>query len=43
MRDERRVDRSPFTWDDTLFFDPFDVFHVTGTTRPRRSGAGRST
>ncbi|KJY17706.1 MULTISPECIES: protein kinase/lanthionine synthetase C family protein [Streptomyces] len=27
MRNERRVHRSLFTWNDTLFFDPLDVFH----------------
>ncbi|MFE0582803.1 lanthionine synthetase LanC family protein [Streptomyces sp. NPDC058874] len=27
MRNERWVDRSLFTWSDTLFFDPLDVFH----------------
>ncbi|MFD6225293.1 hypothetical protein ACFWFZ_00135 [Streptomyces sp. NPDC060232] len=27
MHNERRVPRSPFTWSDTLFFDPLDVFH----------------
>ena len=31
MRDERWVNRFLFTWNDTLFYDPLDVYY-----RPRR-------
>ncbi|KOU10483.1 MULTISPECIES: protein kinase/lanthionine synthetase C family protein [Streptomyces] len=49
MRNERRVDRSPFTWNDTLFFDPLDAFHepdpdhfLTGFDAQTRAGFVRS-